>query len=60
MIKYTLKTHWKVEYVFAAGGRKITSVLTAKGIKLTLNRLVQVLMDLNRRLDGQDGVNLEI
>ena len=22
------KTHWKVDYVFAAGGRKITSVLT--------------------------------
>ena len=28
MIKYTLKTHRKMEYVFAAGGRKITSVLT--------------------------------
>ena len=28
MIKYTLTTHRKVEYVFAAGGRKITSVLT--------------------------------
>ena len=38
----------------------------AKGKKLVLKRLVLVLMDLNRRLDGevqighgQDGMNLE-
>ena len=28
VILYTLKTHRKVECVFAAGGRKISSVLT--------------------------------
>ena len=57
MIKYTLTTHQKVEYVFAAGGRKITSVLTwldwLRGKKLVLKRLILVLMDLNRRLDGR-------
>ena len=28
MIRYTHKTHWKVEYVCTTDGRKITSVLT--------------------------------
>ena len=47
-----------MEYVFAAGGRKITSVLTGlerlrgKGKRLVL-KLILVLMDLNWRLDGR-------
>ena len=58
MIKYTqYKTHPKLEYVFAAAGRKIPSVLTGldrlRAKTLVRKRLVMVLMDLNRRLDGR-------
>ena len=42
-----------MDYVFAAGGRKITSVLTGLERLRGKASTKAVLMDLNRRLDGR-------